>query len=142
MNGNMFKAEIERVFREARKTCPNITDDMLDNNGAIYYANANDGTSFDWSCNNRLCEFFIYHKNGIGFIKALVYRDNTIVVYIYEDAGQRPTNKLNYELKDLKASDFAKLMDYIADNNSLWDKSINELNWDIDTDDCYCYGID
>lgn len=33
-------------------------------------------------------------------------------------------------------------MDYIADNNSLWDKSINELNWDIDTDDCYCYGID
>ena len=75
MNGNMFKAEIERVFKEARKTCPNIKDDMLDNNGAIYYANANDGTSFDWSCNK-------------------------------------------------------------------WDKSINELNWDIDTDDCYCYGID
>lgn len=42
MNGFEFKREIERIFKVARKMCPNITNDMLYNNGAIYYMNGND----------------------------------------------------------------------------------------------------
>ena len=91
MNGYEFKREIERIFKVARSMCPNITDDMLDSNGAIYYMNGNDSTPFDWNCNNRLCEFYVFHKNEIGFIKAFVNSDNTIDMYIYEDAGMSPT---------------------------------------------------
>ena len=74
MNGYEFKREIERIFKVARSMCPNITDDMLDSNGAIYYMNGNDSTPFDWNCNNRLCEFYVFHKNEIGFIKAFVWK--------------------------------------------------------------------
>lgn len=137
MNGYEFKREIERIFKVARKMCPNITDDMLDTNGAIYYMNGNDSTPFDWNCNDRLCEFYVFHKNEIGFIKAYVNRDNTIDMYIYEDAGMKPTYKFKEEMENLKASSFANLMNYIADCNGLWDKPIDELDWDVDTMECY-----
>ena len=137
MNGYEFKREIERIFNVARSMCPNITDDMLDSDGAIYYMNGNDSTPFDWNCNNRLCEFYVYHKNEIGFIKVFVNSDNTIDVYIYEDAGMRPTYKFTEEMENLKASSFANLMNYIADDNNLWDKPIDELDWDVDTMECY-----
>lgn len=137
MNGSEFKREIERIFKAARNMCPNITDDMLDASGAIYYMNGNDSTSFDWNCNNRLCEFFMFHKNEIGFIKALVNRDNTVNVYIYEDGNLKPTCTFTEKMESLKASDFANLMNYIADDKKEWDKSIEELDWDFDTSECY-----
>ena len=35
MNGYEFKREIERIFNVARNMYPNVTDDMLDTNGAM-----------------------------------------------------------------------------------------------------------
>ena len=126
MNGYEFKREIERIFRVARNMCPNITDAMLDANGAIH-----------WNCNNRLCEFFIFYKNEVGFIKANINSDNTINVYIYEsDDVMQPTYNFTEEMENLKASDFAKIMNYIADDNQLWDKPIDKLNWDVDVMEC------
>lgn len=137
MNGYEYKREIERIFKVAREMCPNITDDMLDTNGAIYYMNGNDSTPFDWNCNDRLCEFYIFHENEVGFIKAFVNRDNTIDMYIYEDAGMISTYKFTEEMENLKASSFANLMNYIADENRMWDRPIDELDWDVDTMECY-----
>lgn len=136
MNGYEFKREIERVFRVARSMCLNIKDYILDTNGAIHYMNGNDGTMFDWNCNGRLCEFTIFHKDGMGFIKALVRKDNVIEMYIYEDGGMKPTYKFEEEMEKVTSSSFANVMNYIADENGLYDKPINELDWDIDTMEC------
>ncbi len=124
-------------FKVARKMYPSITDDMLCNNGAIYYMNGNDSTEFDWNMNDRLCEFFVFHKNGYGFIKACVNKDNSIDMYIFEDGGMKPTYKFTEEMEGLKSSSFANLMNYIADDEDLWDRPIDELDWDIDTMECY-----
>lgn len=138
MNGNEFRKEIERIFKVARNMYPNVTDEMLDTNGAIHYMNGNDSTAFDWNCNNRLCEFLIFHKNEMGFIKAFVNSDNTIDMCIYEtDDAMQPTYKFTEEMENLKASDFAKVMNYIADDNGLYDKPIDELDWDVDVMECY-----
>jgi len=137
MNGYEFKREIERIFKVARKMHPNVTDEMLDANGAIHYMNGNDSTPFDWNCNSCLCEFCVFHKNGIDFIKAYVNSDNTIDMYIYEtDDAMRPTYKFTEEMESLKARDFAKVMNHIADDNQLWDKPIDELDWDVDVMEC------
>lgn len=37
MNGYEFKREVERIFKVARNMYPNVTDEMLDTNGAIHY---------------------------------------------------------------------------------------------------------
>ena len=137
MNGYEFKREIERIFKVARKMCPNVTDDMLDANGAIYYMNGNDSTPFDWNCNGRLCEFYVFHKNEIGFIKANINENNIINVYIYEDGGMQPTYTFKEEMEKVKANSFANLMNYIADDNGLYDKPIDELDWDVDSSECY-----
>lgn len=136
MNGCEFKNQILRIFEKAREKCPGITNDMLDSNGAIYYMNGNDSTHFDWTCNDRLCEFYVFHKNEVGFIKMFVYKDGGIEVYIYEDAGMRPTEKFTENLNG-NAYEFAKLMNHIADDKAMWDKPIDELNWDMDTSECY-----
>lgn len=137
MNGLEFKREIERIFKVAREMYPNITNDMLDTNGAIHYMNGNDGTDFDWNVNDRLCEFYVFHKNEMSFIKAFVNSDNTIDMYIYEtDDAMQPTYKFTEEMEKVKASSFAKIMNYIADDNELWDKPIDELDWDVDVMEC------
>ena len=132
MNGYEFKKEIERIFAVARKIYPNITNDMLDEDGAIYYMNGNNTTKFDWKVNGRLCEFYIFHKNEYGFIKALVNKDDSINIYIYEDGGISPTYKFTEEMENVKASSFAKVMNYIADEENLWNQPIDNFDWDVD----------
>ena len=136
MKGYEFKKEVERIFEMARKVCPDVTDEMLDDNGAIYYMNGNEGTPFDWKVNGRLCEFFIYHKNEAGFIKTYIHKDNTFLVYVYEDGGQKPTHEaIKGVLQTVEASSFAEVMNCIADARGLYNMPINELDWDIDTEE-------
>lgn len=137
MNGFEFKKEIERIFGVARKMYSNITDNMLDAGGKIYYMNGNDTTKFDWKVNGRLCEFYIFHKNEDGFIKALVNKDDSIDMYIYEDGGMFPTYKFTEEMENVNVSSFAKVMNYIADTEDLWDQPIDNFDWDVDTSECF-----
>ncbi len=136
MNGIAYKNEIERIFKKARDMCPGITDDMLDTNGAIYYMNGNDSTQFDWAVNERLCEFYIFHANNMGFIKAFVFNDDSVEVYIYEHGEMQPTTRFSDTLVGLYANEFANLMYRIADSEKKFDVLIDSLDWDVDTDDC------
>lgn len=61
----------------------NIDKTKLLNNGGIVYANANDGTLFDYQVNNCLCEFMIYYDTQWGAIKISVCREK-IYIYIYD----------------------------------------------------------
>lgn len=127
---NIYKKEIKRIFEKYRKMCPGITDDMLLDSGAIYYMNGNDGTDFDWRYNGRLCEFCIYFKNEIGFIKVFVNCNNKIDVFIYRNAGMYPTHSFEDFLeKDCKASDFCENMLKIADEKCKWDAKIDDLDF-------------
>ena len=40
------------------------------------------------------------------------------------------------KMEKVKASSFAKIMNYIADDNGLWDKPIDKLDWDVDSLEC------
>ena len=138
MNGKLYKKEIENIFKLVREDYPDITNDTLYCNGKVFYMNGNDSTPFDWNCNNRLCEFFVFHEDEMGFIKVCVNRDNLINVYVYEDGGLKPTSQFETQIKniELEAQDFANLMNHIADKQNLYDKPIDELDWDIDTWKC------
>lgn len=56
------KQQVLNYIREnIRERFPEVTDSMLIDNGAIYYMNGNDGTGFDFSMNDRTCEFVNMH---------------------------------------------------------------------------------
>lgn len=136
MQGKIFKEEIEKIFKEARDKYPDITDKDLDTNGAIHYMNGNDGTDFDWSVNDRLCEFMIFHQDERGFIKVFVGKNNAADVYIYETGDVSPTQKYQKKL-NVPAEEFASLMYEITDAKGLFDRPIDDLDWNVDSVDHY-----
>lgn len=121
-----------------RRAHPEIKDEELYQNGAIIYANGNDGTDFDWRCNNRLCEFMIYFredgpKNGVGFIKVFIEKNDVMTAYVYADGGMHPTEKpVPFRLSNGEAARLAALMYTAADQEKLWDQDIDSLDLSVE----------
>lgn len=119
--------QIVNIINEVREEYPIIGNEL---DGKIYYMNGNDGTAFDWNCNNRVCEFMVFHENEMGYIKLMVYDDNLIQVYVYADGGIYPTAELeeHYYKNPIELANF---LYRIFDMNNLWDEPIEEY---IDAD--------
>lgn len=125
-----LKEKIVQIFEETRRLYPSITDDMLCDNGAIYYMNGNDGTDFDWNCNHRLCEFFIFHnkeKGEIGFIKLVISDNDTYRVEVYPSGEMTPKQKLKGNLKEGDALFLYNLFVQLADNEDKFDCQLNQI---------------
>lgn len=114
--------QIVDVMNEIRKEYPIIGNEL---DGKIYYMNGNDGTSFDWNCNERVCEFMVFHENEMGYIKLMVYNDNEIKIYVYADGGMHPTKELerHYYKNPLELANF---LYRTFDMNGLWDEPIED----------------
>lgn len=52
----------------------------------IYYMNGNDGTEFDWDCNNRTCEFFVFFNSPkqLGYMKVYATKHGTLEGYVWD----------------------------------------------------------
>lgn len=123
--------EVIRYFDDIRKEYPDITNDMLDTNGAIHYMNGNDGTDFDWDVNDRLCEFYVFHKNEYGFIKVLVSKNGEMSAYVYLDNGF--ASAIEVEPRYLYADDVEDLCKVLyrnADCKSIWDEPIDNIDFE------------
>lgn len=137
--GRKILAEIKTYISEARKQYPEITDDILCDDGSIYYMNGNDGTDFDWFCNNRCCEFYLFYKETeYGFIKVFVNANGTMNGYAYLDKGYGDAIELpEYYLGKEEALYLASLLKLEADDKGIWDSTIDKINFDreIDSDE-------
>ena len=114
--------QIVNIINEIRQEYPIIGNEL---DGKIYYMNGNDGTDFDWNCNERVCEFMVFHENEMGYIKLMVYNDNEINVYVYADGGMHPT----HELKKRYIGDTLELANFLYrtfDMNDVYDAPIEE----------------
>lgn len=113
----------------------------LEDMGAIYYMNSNDGTEFDWTCNNHTCDFMMLYKNsGMGFAKAAVTRDGDLIGCYWEE-GQ-------YNGETLKVKEFTKdpesfviLCYEQADMCGKYDEPINNIDWDEDIESDWYYWL-
>lgn len=135
--GNELIQKVRDYFKEARELMPEVTDDMLCDEGdgeKIYYMNGNDGTDFDWNCNDRLCEFFMFYKSTeMGFVKVFVNKDDTMDAYVYKEEykyGDEPLKPEKVKLRKEDALYLAALMYNIADRKNLYDKPISQLDFD------------
>lgn len=119
--------QIVNIINEVREEYPIIGNEL---DGKIYYMNGNDGTAFDWNCNERVCEFMVFHENEMGYIKLMVYSDNLITIYVYVDGGMHPTKELerHYDKNPLELANF---LYRTFDANNLWDEPIEDY-MDVD----------
>lgn len=136
---------------KARMAHPEVLDSDLikDENDTsdlpytIYYMNGNDGTDFDYSANNRTCEFVVFYKKSeMGFIRVMVgKRVGSIHGYVYADGGIKPLEKggvLEEEYADMNSVNLLayQLWKY-GDCKNIYDEPICNIDFDceIDTDD-------
>ena len=135
--GQRIIGSIRNYFEEARKQMPEVTDDMLcdeGNNEKIYYMNGNDGTFFDWVMNQRCCEFFMFYKRTeMGFVKVFVNKDDTIYGYMYKEGykyGDEPICLKKERLLDGDSVYLAALLHKKADKENIFDKPICKIDFD------------
>lgn len=127
--GQEIISEIENYFEEVREKYSYITDEMLDSKGAIYCMNGNDGTDFDWNANERCCEFYIYHSNGVGFIKLLVERGDKITIYVYPQGERTAAETIVKKLNKGDSLYLAALLYEQADKKYIYDEIITEIDF-------------
>ena len=126
--------QIVEIINEIRKEYPIIGNEL---DGKIYYMNGNDGTDFDWNCNDRVCEFMVFHENEYGYIKLMVYKDKTIQAYIYADGGMSATDKKEFRYNG-NTKTLAVHLYEVFDDNGIYDEAIEDY-MDVETYGYHAY---
>ena len=77
--------------RERAEWLPEVTPRQLEQDGAVFYMNSQNGTEFDWYVNDRLPSFMVFYndKANLGAVKLHLNRDGTVSVYLYGEQGAR-----------------------------------------------------
>lgn len=134
---NNILNEIKQLIDESMKEyLPNVKYSDLEGNGNIYYMNGKNGTEFDWHVNDRISDFMMFYNDekNLGAVKSALYKDGTVVIYIYGDKG----NKLVKEIQTLcKASEkeilnLAVILKNEADDKKLFGAGIDKINTDTE----------
>ena len=127
----MVREKIMRYIEDARKMHPEITDEMLCDNGAVFYMNSKNGTYFDWHTNHQLCYLYLFYKDtGQGFIKICIARRDVIFGYVYLEKGDgKPIRLEDRRLKKGDANYLFKLLLQEADHKRLFDKSLDVIDF-------------
>lgn len=115
--------ELKKVIDFIEEVKKEVADTKLYNDGAIEYANGNDGTDFDWRVNRRLCEFGCSNEeNTKWIIKCLVEKDGMSHIFLYKEDGYKI-----FERQLMSAQEAEYLKDYMYKNYDLenkWDTII------------------
>ena len=120
---------IENAIAETMAIFSCIKRESLLEDGAIFYANGNDGTDFDWRCNSCLPEFYVYHGDELGqmgYIKVRVFKNGKMTIYVYPCGEMKPTYTVEREC-GFSAEHLKHIMLCEADRAGKWDKKLSEI---------------
>ena len=137
---NKVFSQVEQIMFECIKTqMPDISKQDLEKDGAIFYMNGRNGTAFEWHVNNRFPDFFIFYgdKENLGAVKAMLYTDGSIDVYVYGDKGHAQPKHMEYKIDadDKDLLNLAVLLTKNADDKKIWDEDIRIIDCEEVPDD-------
>ena len=133
MSKKLLKEVIEYMNAEASKIAPEVKAEELCENGAVYYMNGNDGTQFDWSWNDNLCEFYKFYKSTeYGFIKVYVNKNGYLSGYLYKNEGRADAIVLERKYwGENKARQLRYFIQKKTDDIGRYDKPICDSDYNI-----------
>lgn len=143
-----FESIVNRILCEIKKIVdkdmalylPHVKSSELEDGGAVFYMNGQNGTEFDWYVNDRLPYFMVFYsdKDNLGAVKLALYNTGEVQVYLYGEKGKKLI-KTEKEYLDIDKTDMLKLataLTHEADDKKIWDKNIDNIYMDIEiTDD-------
>ena len=137
---NKILEQVNKYMHEALKSrLPEISTADLEDNGAVFYMNGKNGTAFDWYVNEHFPNFFIFYsdRENLGAVKALLYSDGRLSIYVYGDKGHAEPVEIDSVI-DADADQLLNLAVFLtenADEKKIWDADIRNLASDDMLDD-------
>ena len=137
---NKILTELEQKLQECLRTyLPEISNSELEENGTVYYMNGKNGTEFDWHVNDRLPNFMVFYddEEKLGALKASVYRDGGMLIYIYGDQGRSVRQEIKDMFLDVTEEEMLRLavkLRTAADDQRIWDSAIRKIDTDTEPD--------
>ena len=117
--------------RERAEWLPEVTPQQLEQGGAVFYMNSQNGTEFDWYVNDRLPSFMVFYndKANLGAVKLHLNRNGTVSVYLYGEQGARLQKQetLPAEYTEEELLGLAVQLRQAADDQRRWDADIRLL---------------
>ena len=130
--------ELEQRIQECLRTyLPEVKASELEEDGTVYYMNGKNGTEFDWHVNDRLSDFMVFYddEDKLGAVKASLYRDGGLLIYVYGDQGRSIRQEIKDLYFDVTEEEMLKLAVQLrnaADDKRVWDAAIREIDTDTE----------
>lgn len=137
---NRILCEIKKVVdKNAALYLPHVKNSELEDGGAVFYMNGQNGTEFDWYVNDRLPYFMVFYgdEDNLGAVKLALYNTGEAQVYLYGEKGKKLV-KAEKEHLDIDQTDILKLaaaLTHEADDKKIWDSAIDKIPVDIEIAD-------
>lgn len=138
---NRILCEIKKIVdKNIALYLPHVKSSELEDGGAVFYMNGQNGTEFDWYVNDRFPYFMVFYsdKDNLGAVKLALCNTGEVQVYLYSEKGKKLV-KTEKEHLDIDKTDMLKLAAVLtreADDKKIWDKNIDNIHVDIGiTDD-------
>lgn len=114
---------------------PEVKLSDLEENGMVYYMNGKNGTEFDWYVNDKISDFMTFYNDekNLGAVKLTLYNNGGVSLYIYDDNGSKFIKEVetHIEASENEIFQLAVTLKNEADDNGIWDASIENINTDI-----------
>lgn len=138
--GRVILNKVLDYIRKARERYPEITDNMLYQNGTPAYDNSFNGTKANWSSNGSTNPFCVYYndENKTCFARVFVNEKGSINGYIYP---KKANGEMDFVYLEAEAFDkdearyLATLLQLEADAKALYCAFVNEIDFDRELKD-------
>ncbi len=134
---NRILNEIKKIIKQnINEYLPEVKSSDLEENGTVYYMNGKNGTEFDWYVNEHLPSFMVFYndKQNLGAAKLLIYANGKVILYLYEDKGNKLIKEIETSI-EISADELFKLAVILkkeAEDKDIWDESIDKINTDVE----------
>ncbi len=137
---NRILNEIKSIIKKnLNEYLPDVKNGDLEEDGMVYYMNGKNGTEFEWYVNEQLPSFMVFYndKQNLGAVKLSIHTNGEVALYIYGDRGKKIVKEVNtfIEIEENELFSLAVILKNEADDNKIWDASIDKINTDIEAND-------
>lgn len=134
---NRILNEIKEIIKKnINEYLPKVKPSDLEENGTVYYMNGKNGTEFDWYVNEHLPSFMVFYNDeqNLGAAKLLIYANGKVVLYLYEDKGNKLIKEIETSIEIIEDELFklAVILKNETEDKDIWDESIDKVNMDVE----------
>lgn len=134
---NRILNEIKEIIKKnINEYLPEVKPSNLEENGTVYYMNGKNGTEFDWYVNEHLPSFMVFYNDeqNLGAAKLLIYANGKVVLYLYEDKGNKLIKEIETSIEIIEDELFklAVILKNETEDKDIWDESIDKINMDVE----------